>query len=130
MADLASKLTINGDEYELKDAVARADIANAQDDIAQAQDDIAEAQTDITEKILYFTNQPVSVATNAQIMRVPASGTNSAITTNTVVLDCVFGAPAVIVSDVSWTSYNGYITFSGTCTMATTANVTLGQKGN
>lgn len=85
---------------------------------------------EVSKEILYFTNQSVSVATNAQIMRVPASGTNSAITTNTVVLDCVFGAPAVIVSDVSWTSYNGYITFSGTCTAATTANVTLGQKGN
>lgn len=39
MADV-SKLTINNDEYDLKDAVARADIADAQDDIAQAQDDI------------------------------------------------------------------------------------------
>lgn len=81
-------------------------------------------------KILYFSQQTVSVASSAQIMRIPASGTNSAITENTVVLECTFANPTAITSDVTWTSYAGYITFSGTCTAATTANVTLGQKGN
>lgn len=81
-------------------------------------------------EIMYFTSQTVSVASNAQIMRIPASGTNSNITTNTIVLECTFAAPANIASDVSWQSYAGYITFTGTCTTATTANVTLGTKGN
>lgn len=122
MADV-SKLTINDDEYDLKDAVARADIATVQEDIAGVQ-------TDLSNEILYFTNQTVSVASSAQIMRIPASGTNSAITADTVVLDCVFGAPQYITTDVSWTSYDGYVAFTGTCVTATTANVTLGQKGN
>lgn len=81
-------------------------------------------------EILYFTSQTVTTGTNAQIMRIPSSGTNSAITTNTVVLECSFAAPANITSDVTWTSYAGYITFTGTCTAGTTAHVTLGTKGN
>lgn len=81
-------------------------------------------------KILYYYQQSVSVATSAQMMRIPASGTSSAITTNTVVLECVFANPERITSDVTWTSYNGYITFSGTCVTATTANVVVGIKGN
>jgi hypothetical protein len=89
-----------------------------------------EMSTALAKEVMYFTNQTVSVASSAQIMRIPSSGTNSNITTNTVVLECSFANPAAITSDVSWTSYAGYITFSGTCTSATTANVTLGTKGN
>lgn len=81
-------------------------------------------------EIQYYSAQTVSVASGAQIMRIPASGTSEAITTDTVVLNCTFANPANIASNVTWTSYAGYITFSGTCTTATTANVTLGQKGN
>lgn len=85
---------------------------------------------EVAKEIQYFTNQTVSGATSAQIMRIPASGTNNNINTNTVVLECTFANPSAITSDVSWHSYDGYVTFSGTCTSATTANVTLGQKGN
>lgn len=77
-------------------------------------------------KILYFYQQTVSAATSAEIMRI----TDSRISTDTVVLECSFANSASILSAVSWTSYNGYITFSGTCASATTANVTLGIKGN
>ncbi len=90
----------------------------------------SEVSSAIAKEILYFISQTVSVASSAQIMRIPASGTNSAITTNTVVLECTFAAPANITSNVSWQSYAGYVTFSGTCTTATTANVVLGTKGN
>ena len=90
--------------------------------------DVADAQA--RKNILYYANQTVSSATNAQIMRIPASGISTDITTDTVVLDITFNNPSVITSDISWTSYAGYITFNGTCTAATTANVTLGQKGN
>lgn len=85
---------------------------------------------ELNKEILYFYQQAVSAATSAQIMRIPASGTNDAITDNTVVLECTFAVPSRITSDVTWTSYAGYIVFTGTCTAATTANVTLGQKGN
>ena len=81
-------------------------------------------------EIMYFTSQTVSTGTNAQIMRIPSSGTNSNISTATVVLECTFAAPNNIASDITWTSYAGYIAFTGTCVSATTANVTLGTKGN
>lgn len=92
--------------------------------------------TDIkNQKLLYFSSggnnaMSVNVATNAEIGRIPASGTSSLITTDTVVLECVFANPSYITSNVSWTSYNGYVSFSGTCTAVTTANVLLGRKGN
>ena len=76
--------------------------------------------------ILYFSQQAVSSATSAEIMRV----TNSAITADTVVLECTFANPGVISTDVSWTSAAGYISFTGTCIAATTANVTLAKKSN
>ena len=81
---------------------------------------------ELNKEILYFYQQAVSAASSAEIMRI----TNTAITDKTVVLECTFANPAAITSDVTWTSYAGYITFNGTCTAATTANVTLGQKGN
>lgn len=92
--------------------------------------DLDTRKADLANEIMYFTSQTVSVASSAQIMRIPSSGTNSSITTDTVVLECTFAAPANITSNVSWQSYAGYITFTGTCTTATTANVTLGKKGN
>lgn len=88
------------------------------------------AKADLAKEIMYFTAQTVSTGSSAQIMRIPSSGTNSSITTDTVVLECTFAAPANITSNVSWQSYAGYIAFTGTCTAATTANVTLGTKGN
>ena len=91
--------------------------------------DAFDAKADKT-NILYFPAQTVSVASSAQIMRIPASGTDSRISTDTVVLECNFANLGSITSAVSWTSYSGYIEFSGTCTSATTANVVLGTKGN
>lgn len=79
-----------------------------------------------TTGILYFTSQTVNVATSAEIMRI----TDANITTDTVVLECVFAEPSYITSDVTWTSYEGYIAFTGTCATATTANIVLGIKGN
>lgn len=73
--------------------------------------------------ITYFYQQPVSVASNAEILRI----TNANITTDTIVLECTFANPSAISGDVSWTSYNGYISFTGTCTSATTADVSLGS---
>ena len=92
-------------------------------------------KTYVDNKVLYYSTggsnaMAVNAATNTQIGRIPASGTDSKITTNTVVLSIVFANPSAITSNVSWTSYAGYITFSGTCTSATTANVILGVKGN
>ena len=81
-------------------------------------------------EIMFFDLQNVTSATNAQIMRIPANGSNSNISANTVVLSCIFADPTKVTTNVTWSSYDGYITFSGTCTAATTAKVTLGTKGN
>ena len=89
---------------------------------------VNELDTDMESKssVTYFTSQTVSVASNAEILRI----TDTSITTDTVVLGCVFDDPSYISGDVSWTSYAGYISFIGTCTVATTADVTLGTKIN
>lgn len=79
-----------------------------------------------TSSITYFESQTTSVASNAEILRI----TDSSITTETIVLECTFANPSAISGDVTWTSYNGYIAFTGTCTSATTANVTLADKTN
>lgn len=76
--------------------------------------------------IYYFYQQAVSVASSAEILRI----SSGLITANTIVLECTFANPSAISGDVSWTSYNGYIAFTGTCTSATTANVTLADKTN
>lgn len=90
--------------------------------------DVADAQA--RKNILYYTGVSVSSGTNSQIMRIPSSGSSSDITTDTVVLNITFTSPSYITSNISWHSYAGYITFTGTCTAVTTANVTLGRKGN
>lgn len=69
----------------------------------------------------YYSSRTVSVANNAEILRI----TSGYINTKTVALECTFADPSSISGDVTWTSYNGYIVFTGTCTSATTANVTL-----
>ena len=74
----------------------------------------------------YYTSQAVSAASNAEIFRI----TDAAVTADTVVLSCVFANPANIAGDVGWTSYAGYVAFTGTCTAATTADVILAQKNN
>lgn len=75
-------------------------------------------------QVMYYYQQPVNTATNAEIFRI----TSGKINTDTVVLECTFADPSYITSDVTWTSYDGYIAFTGTCTTATTANVTMAYK--
>ena len=89
-----------------------------------------ELKTLNAKRVLYFSNLNTTGATNNTILRIPASGTNSLIDSNTVVLECTFANPAVIQSNISWSSTTGYITFTGTASAATTANVVLGTKGN
>ena len=77
-------------------------------------------------QVMYYYEQPVNTATNAEIFRI----TSPKINTDTVVLECTFADPSYITSDVTWTSYKGYIAFTGTCTAATTANVTMAYKSD
>ena len=83
----------------------------------------------IIQNDLYYT-VTTSAVTAGEIMRVPSGYTSTNITTDTVVASCVFADPSKITSDVTWTSYAGYVAFTGTCTAATTAYVTLIKKSN
>jgi hypothetical protein len=131
MADI-SKLKVNETTYNIKDSTARSEL---QTKVSEAPFDGAEyvrkngswalssgAGGAGATSAIYFYNQTVNVANNAEILRI----TDSSITPYIVVLECTFANPSYITSDVTWTSYNGYISFTGTCTAATTANVTLG----
>lgn len=75
-------------------------------------------------QVMYFYQQTVNTATNAEIFRI----TDPRINTDTVVLECTFANPEYITGKTSWISYEGYIAFTGTCTTATTANVTMAYK--
>lgn len=74
---------------------------------------------------LYITNVAVSV-TAGNI----ATVSNSAITANHVVAECVFADPSYITTDVTWTTSAGSLVLNGTCTTATTANIVLVKKDN
>lgn len=85
----------------------------------------AASEVDLNKKILYFSGQTVSAVSSGELFRI----TDDRITTDTIVLECTFAQMGYLRSDVTWTSYSGYIAFTGTCDTATTANVTLGIKG-
>ncbi len=148
MAD-AKKIQINGVWYDVKDETARNGLSSKANLASPTftgtpKAPTATAGTNTTQiattafvqdavsgigggsDILYFANQAVSAATSAELFRI----TNTNITTNTIVLECTFADPSKISGKVNWTSYAGYIAFTGTCTAATTANVTLAEKCN
>lgn len=87
-------------------------------------------QKAIADEILWYSAQAVSAANNAQICRVPASGTNALITADHVVSEVVFADPDNIISNVTWQTYAGYVTFTGTCIASTTVTFQLSKKGN
>ena len=55
---------------------------------------------------------------------------NSLITSDMVLLNCTFANPSYITSNIQWQTNNGSFTLSGNCSAATSANITLGLKGN
>ena len=76
-------------------------------------------------KVLYFTGVACSATTGNF-----TSYSNSAITADHVVSECVFANPSAITTDVTWTTANGSVTLNGTCTTATTVNLVLVKKDN
>ena len=85
---------------------------------------------ELDKQILVYKSQNVSAGTNAQIMRIPASGTDSKITTDTVLLGYYTSNNNYLRSNLSWESFSGYFVITGTCTTSTTATVYLGKQGN
>ena len=79
----------------------------------------------LSNKVLYLTSVACAATTGNF-----ASVSNAAITADHVLAECVFANPAVIISDVTWTSAAGSLTLNGTCASATTANIVLVKKDN
>lgn len=61
----------------------------------------------------------------ATITALPATLNNSAITENMRVIECIFGTPSAITSDVTWTTSVGEIVLSGTMSGSTTVDIIL-----
>lgn len=86
---------------------------------------IAELKGSLNSKCLYLTGIACSATTGNFV-----SYSNSAITANHVVAECVFANPAAITTDVTWTTAAGSLTLNGTCSTATTVNIVLVKKDN
>lgn len=86
---------------------------------------INEHESDIANKVLYLTSVTVS-ATTGDIVSV----SNSAITANHVLAECVFANPDYITTSVTWTTASGSLKLNGTCSSSTTCNVVLIKKDN
>ena len=56
--------------------------------------------------------------------------TDSRITADHVVTECVWASPSNITTDVSWTTSAGQLVLNGECSAATTVNITLAKKAN
>lgn len=132
MSDV-SKLKINNVTYNIKDSLALRDAPSDGEEYVRKNGAWAISSGGSEGSggsggvnAMYYYEQTVNTATNAEIMRI----TDSRINTNSIVLECTFANPEYITSDVTWTSYAGYIAFTGTCVAATTANVTIGYMSN
>lgn len=86
---------------------------------AAAQDAIDAAQVIVVNIASYSGSQ----------VRVPASGTNSAITGDHVLLYAILGTPANQTDDWTVTTYAGYLTLSGPASGATSVKLVLGKAG-
>lgn len=86
---------------------------------------VSTLDTKATNKVLYLKGIACSATTGNFV-----SYSNSAITADHVVAECVFANPSAITSDVTWTTANGSLTLNGTCSTATTVNVVLVKKDN
>ena len=94
-------------------------------DSSSIQSHLTTIETAEANKILYFTNVSCTATTGNF-----ASLSDSRITSDHVVLECVFDNPVFIITDVTWTTANGSLTLNGTCTASTTAKIVLGKKNN
>lgn len=117
--------TVNGESPDNNGNVTlTASNINASDS-APIQTHLTALETATANQILYFTNVACSATTGNF-----ASYNNPAITSDHVLLECVFSDSSYITSDVTWTTGSGTLTLNGTCTASTTARVVLGKKNN
>lgn len=76
-------------------------------------------------RVLFFTSVACSATTGNF-----ATINDAKITADHVVVNCVFANAAAITTEVTWTTADGSLTLNGTCTAATTADITLIKKDN
>lgn len=119
-ASLTSLQTTVGDLDS--DDIDNASTVVSGDTVTEAIDNLDGA---IKDNILFFTNQAVAAATG-NILDI----SNAKITADYVLLECTFATPTNITTKLTWTTSAGHFILNGTCTTATTANITLGKKGN
>ena len=86
---------------------------------------VSTLNTKATDKVLYLTGIACSATTGNFV-----SYSNSAITADHVLAECVFANPSAITTDVTWTTASGSLVLNGTCSTATTVNVVLVKKDN
>ena len=95
----ASQFTADGVTYDVSDAVARAALKN---------------------KILTLSVGAFSA--------LPLTISNSKITADMVVLQCTFGTPTAILSDIAWQTSAGRLRLAGDISGTTTAQIVLGRS--
>ena len=76
-------------------------------------------------KVLYYTGVAVTAGTGDIV-----NYSNTAITNEHVLAECVFANPSAITTNVAWTTTAGNLRLNGTCSSATTVNVVLIRKDN
>lgn len=114
-----------GTNANVEQTTAGDQITDIQSDVTDIQSDISDIESAIANDILRFDSIAVSAGTGDI-----ATKTDSAITADHVVAECVWGNPAYITSNVTATTSAGSLVLNGTCTTATTATVTLVKKDN
>lgn len=98
----------NGDVSLAASNIPTSDSTSVQQHINDIESDIGELET---YEIRHITGNLTSL---------PASFSYNFITANHRVINCVFGTPSAIKSDVSWTTSTGDVTFTGTISGSTT----------
>ena len=80
---------------------------------------------EIENRCLFFKDVPVSATTGTIL-----SKSDSRITEDHIVTQCVWANSSAITARASWTTSAGSLVITGTCTSATTADITLVKKNN
>ena len=115
-------LILNGLLYRVTTAIAADDTIAVGTNVTQTT-----VGDEMANNILYFASQAVSAASTAADI---CTITDSRITADHVVTECVWASPSNITTDVSWTTSAGQLVLNGECSAATTVNITLAKKAN
>lgn len=87
-----------------------------------------ELKTAIENDVLYFSATDSTAVSCSATTGDFGVKSDSRITADHIVAECVFANPSAITTDVTWTTAAGSLTLNGTCTSATTASVVLVKR--